>query len=162
FNRSDREYYRRTGFAAFITAHLFEELTLGAEYRRDWYGALAVPGGVWSVFNNGDVPYGSAPVEEGEMGSAVVPPRCPSEKAPLHRVGSMWRNSETSLVEGEPGTIGLRTINTFEIADRSLGGNFDFTKLVSDTFLTLETGRYSTVTLRFRGAGGSNLPLQKE
>src|SRR5262249_28252951 len=113
FNRSDREYYRRTGFAAFITAHLFEELTLGAEYRRHWYGARALPGGVWSVFNNGDVPYGSAPVDEGEMGSAVFRLEYHSEKAPLHRVGSMWRNSETSLVEGEPGTIGLRTINTF-------------------------------------------------
>ena len=34
-NRADREYYRRSGFAAFVTAHFFEELTLGAEYRRD-------------------------------------------------------------------------------------------------------------------------------
>ncbi len=162
FNRSDREYYRRSGFAAFVTAHLFDELTLGAEYRRDWYAPLGIPGGVWSVFNTGDVPYGSAPVDEGEMGSAVFRLEYRSEKVPLHRVGSMWRNSETSLVEGEPWAIGLRTINTFEVADRSLGGTFDFTKLVSDTFLTLETGRYSTVTLRFRGAGGNNLPLQKE
>jgi len=161
-NRSDREYYRRSGFAAFLTAHLFEELTLGAEYRRDRYAQLDVPGGVWAVFNNGDVPYGAAPVDEGEMGSAVFRLEYRSEKVPLHKVGSMWRNSETSLVEGQPWAIGLRTVNTFEVADKSLGGIFGFTKLVSDNFLTLETGRESTLTLRFRAAGGHDLPLQKQ
>ena len=161
-NRSDREYYRRSGYAAFVTAHLFEELTLGAEYRRDRYAPLAVPGGVWSVFNTGDVPYGSAQVDEGEMGSAVFRLEYRSEKVPLHKVGSMWRNSETSLVESEPWAIGVRSVNTFEVADRSLGGVFNFTKIVSDTSLTLETGRYDTLTLRVRGAGGHDLPLQKQ
>ncbi len=161
-NRADREYYRRSGFAAFITAHLFDELTVGAEYRYDRYAALNVPAGVWSVFNNGDVRYGSAPVDEGEMGSAVFRLEYRSEKVPLHRVGSMWRNSETSLVAGGPWTVGLRSVNTFEVADRSLGGIFDFTKIVSDNLLTLETGRSSTLTLRLRGAGGHNLPLQKQ
>ena len=162
FNRADREYYRRSGFAAFVTAHLFEALTLGAEYRRDRYAPLDAPPGVWSLFNRDDPRYGSAPVDEGEMGSAVFRLEYRSEKVPLHRVGSMWRNSETSLVEAEPWAIGLRTLNTLEVADRSLGGIFEFTKVVSDTFLTLETGRYSTLTLRVRGAGGRDLPLQKE
>ncbi|HTO98139.1 MAG TPA: hypothetical protein VMK66_13910 [Myxococcales bacterium] len=161
-NRSDREYYRRSGFAAFLTAHLFEELTLGAEYRRDRYAALNVPGGVWSVFNSGDVRYGSAPVDEGEMGSAVFRLEYRSEKVPLHKVGTMWRNPETSLVESEPWAIGLRSVNTFEVADRSLGGIFDFTRLVSDSLLILETGRESTFSLRFRAAGGHDLPQQKQ
>jgi hypothetical protein len=161
-NRADREYYRRSGFAAFVTAHLFEELTIGAEYRRDRYAPLAAPPRVWSVFNRDEARYGSAPVDEGEMGSAVFRLEYRSEKVPLHRVGSMWRNSETSLVEAEPWAIGLRSVNTIEVADRSLGGIFDFTKVVSDTFLTLETGRSDTVTLRLRGAGGRDLPLQKE
>jgi hypothetical protein len=161
-NRADREYYRRSGFAAFITAHLFEELTLGAEYRRDRYAPLAAPPGVWSLFNRDDPRYGSAPVDEGEMGSAVFRLEYRSEKAPLHRVGSMWRNSETSLVGADPWAIGLRTVDTVEVADRSLGGIFNFTRVVSDTSLTLETGRYDTVTLRLRGAGGRDLPLQKE
>jgi len=161
-NRADREYYRRSGFAAFVTAHLFEELTLGAEYRRDRYAPLAAPPGVWSLFNRDDPRYGSAPVDEGEMGSAVFRLEYRSEKAPLHRVGSMWRNSETSLVEAEPWAIGLRTLDTVEVADRSLGGIFAFTRVVSDTSLTLETGRHDTLTLRLRGAGGRDLPLQKE
>ena len=162
FNRADREYYRRSGFAAFVTAHLFEELTLGAEYRRDRYAQLDVPPRVWSLFNRDDARYGSAPVDEGEMGSALFRLEYQSEKAPLHRVGSMWRNPETSLVEAEPWALGLRTLDTVEVADRSLGGIFAFTRLVSDTSLTLETGRYDTLTLRLRGAGGRDLPLQKQ
>ena len=163
FNRADREYYRRSGFAAFITAHLFEELTLGAEYRRDRYAPLDVPSGVWSVFNKGYVRYGGAPVDEGEIGSAVFRLEYRSERVPLHRVGSMWRSSETSLVRSEePWSIGVRSVNTVEIADRSLGGTFAFTKIVSDSLLTLETGRASTLTLRVRAAGGRDLPLQKQ
>ena len=161
-NRSDREYHRRSGFAAFATAHLFDALTLGVEYRRDRYAPLDVPPGVWSVFNSGEVRYGSAPVDEGEMGSAVFRVEYRSEKTPLHRVGSMWRNSETSLVEAERRTIGLRTVDTLEVADRSLGGIFEFIRVVSDSSLTLETGRYSTLMLRLRGAGGRDLPLQKQ
>ncbi len=162
FNRADREYYRRSGYAAFLTLHLFEMLTLGAEYRRDRYAPLAAPPRVWSVFNQDDPRYGSAPVDEGEMGSAVFRLEYRSEKVPLHRVGSMWRNSETSLVAAEPWAIGLRTVNTVEVADRSLGGIFQFTKVVSDTSLTVESGRDDTVTLRLRSAGGRDLPLQKE
>jgi hypothetical protein len=117
---------------------------------------------VWTVFNRDNPLYGSAPVDEGEMGSAVFRLEYQSEKAPLQKVGSIWRNSETSLVEAAPGKVGLRTLNTFEVADRSLGGVFQFNRIVSDTSLTLETGRDDTVTLRLRGTGGSNLPLQKQ
>jgi hypothetical protein len=145
-----------------VTAHFSEMLTLGAEYRRDRYAPLDAPPRVWSLFNRDDPRYGSAPVDEGEMGSAVFRLEYRSEKVSLHRVGSMWRNSETSLVEAGPWAIGLRTLNTLEVADRSLGGIFEFTRVVSDTSLTLETGRYDTLTLRLRGAGGHNLPLQKQ
>jgi hypothetical protein len=161
-NRADREYYRRSGYAAFLTLHLVEALTLGAEYRRDRYAPLAPPPRVWSIFNRDDPRYGWAPVDEGEMGSAVFRLEYRSERAPLHRVGSMWRNSETSLVETDPWPIGLRTVNTVEVADRSLGGIFQFTKVVSDTSLTVETGRDQTLSLRLRGAGGRELPPQKE
>src|SRR5207253_33108 len=78
------------------------------------------------------------------------------------RVGSMWRNSETSLVDADPWAIGLRTVNTVEVADPSFGGIFKFTKIVSDTSLTVETGHADTVTLRLRSAGGRDLPRQKE
>jgi hypothetical protein len=167
-NRADREYYRRSGYAAFLTLHLAEMLTLGAEYRYDRYGALNIPSSLWTVWNRDEPLYGAAAVDEGEMGSAVFRLEYHSEKVSLHRVGSMWRNSETSLVDvprnpdEDARQLGLRTINTFEVADRSLGGSFKFTKVVSDTSLTLETGRTQTLTLRVRGAGGHDLPLQKQ
>jgi hypothetical protein len=161
-NRADREYYRRSGYAAFLTAHLYETVTLGAEYHLDRYAPLAAPRGVWTLFNRDDPRYGSAPVDEGEMGSLVFRGEYQSEKVPLHRVGSMWRNPETSLVEPEPGAIGLRSVNTVEVADRSLGGIFEFTKVVSDSSLALETGRHDTLTLRLRAAGGRGLALQKQ
>ena len=167
-NRADREYYRRSGYAAFLTLHLAEILTLGAEYRYDRYAALDIPSSLWTVWNRDEPLYGAAAVDEGEMGSAVFRLEYRSEKVSLHRVGSMWRNSETSLVDvprnpdEDARQLGLRSMNTFEVADPSLGGTFKFTKIVSDTFLTLETGRSNWLTLRLRGAGGHDLPLQKQ
>jgi len=161
-NRADREYYRRSGYSAFLTLHLFEQLTLGAEYRRDRYAGLDIPRGVWSVFNSGDVPYGAAPVDAGEMGSTIFRFEYHSERSPLHKVGSIWRSPETSLQRPEPRAVELRTLDTVEVADPSMGGTFSYTKVVSDTAVTLETGRDDTVTLRLRGAGGRDLPLQKQ
>jgi hypothetical protein len=161
-NRADREYYRRTGYAAILTTHLFEMLTLGGEYRRDQYDPLPAPPRVWTIFNKDDPRYGSAPVDRGEMGSVVLRAEYRSEKVPLHRVGSMWRNSETSLLPSEPGMVGVRSLNTLEIADRSLGGIFDFTKLVTDSFVVVDTDPSGSVTLRVRGAFGRGLPLQKQ
>lgn len=161
-NRADREYFRRSGYSAFLTTHFFDELTLGAEYRRDRYAALPAPAGVWTVWNKYDPVYGAAEVEEGEMGSVVARMEYHSEKAPLHRVGSMWHSPETSLVAQDPRPIGLRTLDTVEVADPALGGQFKFTRVVSDTFITLETSRSATLTLRLRAAGGKDLPLQKQ
>ena len=161
-NRADREYYRRSGYAALLTLHLFEMLTMGAEYRRDQYDPLAAPPRVWTLFNRDDPRYGSAPVDRGEMGSVVLRAEYRSEKVPLHRVGSTWRNPETSLLPQEPGIVGVRSLNTVEIADPSLGGKFDFTKVLSDSFFVLETGPSDTLTLRARGAFGRGLPLQKQ
>ena len=161
-NRADREYYRRTGYAAILTTHLLEMLTLGAEYRRDQYDPLAAPPRVWTIFNKDDPRYGSAPVDRGEMGSVVLRAEYRSEKVPLHRVGSMWRNPETSLLPLQPGMVGVRSLNTVEIADRSLGGIFDFTKLVTDSFVVVDTDPSGSVTLRVRGAFGRGLPLQKQ
>jgi hypothetical protein len=161
-NRADREYYRRSGYTAMLTLHLFEMLTVGGEYRRDQYDALPAPPRVWSLFNRDDPRYGSAPVDRGEMGSVLLRAEYRSEKVPFHRVGSMWRNPETSLLPQEPGVVGVRSLNTVEIADPSLGGIFDFTKVSSDNFFVLETGPSDTLTLRARGAFGRGLPLQKQ
>ena len=161
-NRADREYYKRSGYSAFLTLHLFEELTLGAEYRRDRYANLPAPNRVWSVWNEDEPLYGSMLVDEGEMGSTVFRLEYHSEGVPLHKVGTMWRGPETSLIDGPSRAIGVRSLNTLEVANPSMGGTFDFTKVVSDTFVTLETGRDDTLTLRVRGAGGRDLPLQKQ
>jgi hypothetical protein len=161
-NRSEREYYRRSGVAGFITFHLFDELTAGAEYRLDQYGALPAPNGVWSIFNKSDPLYGAAPVDAGEMGSALFRLEYQSEKVPLYKVGSLWRNSETSLVAPQPRAIGLRSLNTVEVADPSLGGTFHFTKVISDNYVTVQTSKTGLLTLRLRGGGGRDLPLQKQ
>ncbi|MFL5396123.1 MAG: hypothetical protein ACJ79G_25090 [Myxococcales bacterium] len=161
-NRADREYYRRSGYAAILTTHLFDMLTLGAEYRRDQYDPLPAPPGVWTLFNKDEPLYGSAPADSGEIGSVLLRVEYRSEKVQLHRVGSMWRNSETSLLPVEPGVVGIRSLDTVEIADPSLGGIFHFTKVVSDSFLVLETGPESTLTLRARAGFGHGLPPQKQ
>src|SRR5207237_7044819 len=121
--------------AAIVTPNLFCVWTLGAEHGRDQYDPLPAPARVSTIFNKDDPRYGVAPVDRGEMGSVVLRAEYRSEKVPLHRVGSMWRNPETSLLPQELDTVGVRSLNTVEIADRALGGIFEFTKVVSDSFV---------------------------
>ena len=56
-------------------------------------------------------------------------------------------------------TVFIALMNGSTAAERDLS---KFTKIVSDTSLTMETGRHSTLMLRVRGAGGRDLPLQKQ
>jgi hypothetical protein len=57
----------------------------------------------------------------------------------------------------------LRTVNTLEVADQGLGGDFDFVRLVSDSSGVLRMGQQQMVKVRFRTAGklGGTLPVQK-
>src|SRR5207237_10716449 len=124
--------------AAIVTPNLFCVWTLGAEHGRDQYDPLPAPARVSTIFNKDDPRYGSAPVDRGEIGSVVLRAEYRSEKVPLHRVGSMWRNPETSLLPLQPGMVGVGSLNTVEIADRSLGGIFDFTNMATGRSLPVE------------------------
>lgn len=166
FNRPGREYYRRTGGEGFLTLHLLEQLTLGAEYRLDRYESLAALNPLWTVFNRGaGAP--NAPITDGRFSSVVFRLEYSTLKAPLDRVGNPWRATETSLVsreyEGDPGS-GFTTVDTVEVADERLGTDAGqgFLRVVSDNFLHLATGHDQGLRLRLRAAGGRNLPLQKQ
>jgi hypothetical protein len=100
------------------------------------------------------------------MGSLLFRAEWSSRPVPSRRVGAVWRNTETSLIDDgvSDWRTGLHSLATLEVSDPSLGGDerFDFTRLISDTTLTLATGHERGVRLRARLAGGSNVPRQKE
>jgi hypothetical protein len=159
-NRPESEYFRRTGVTAFATAHLAERLTLGAEYRLDRYtslDAVKVP-----VIWNGDEVYPNPAIDAGLMGSVLFRLEWSTDPRPIHDVGSVWRSSGTSLTGRDLAEPGLRSVNTLEVGSPSLGGDFRFVKLISDTTLLFETGPDQTLRLRGRVAGGHDLPLQKQ
>jgi hypothetical protein len=163
-NRADRDYYRRAGATALLTLHLFEQLTLGAELRRDRYDSLVNPR-VWSLFNSDQQAAPTAPVTAGQVGSLLLRFEWSTEAEPLHRVGSLLRHAETSLVDhpGWPGPS-FATLGTLELGNHELGSDpgIDYLKVVSDNRLRLELGDRQLLTFRLRAAGGRDLPLQKQ
>ena len=162
--RADREYHRRSGVTALLTFHLFDQLTLGAEYRLDRYEALINPR-VWSLFHSDDPAQPAAPVDPAKLGSFLLRLEWASDEVPLHQVGARTRHAETSLVErdDQPGPM-LRTLETIEFGNPSLGGDagHDFVKVVSDSHLLLDFGGRRLLGLRVRAGFGRDLPLQKQ
>ncbi len=160
-NRPESEYFRRSGATAFATVHAAERLTLGAEYRLDRYAsldALRVP----VVFNGSEAAYANPAIDDGLMGSVVFRFEWSDDPIAGHKVGNLWRATDTSLLPRDFGEPGLRTLATVEVADPKLGGDFHFVKFVSDSALTLQTGHRDALTLRVRVAGGHAVPLQKQ
>jgi len=148
------DFYRRAGIASFVTWRV-EELTLGLEHRLDRYDSLASLGG--QVEN--------APVDVGRIGSLLVR----LEWSSVHdvtRYTNVWRNPELLLHGYRGGGLrtSFRTLNTLETAQPSLGGDarFDFNHFVSDNLVTLAASDEHGFLLRLRGAGGRDLPLQKQ
>jgi hypothetical protein len=169
FDRAYSDYYRREGFTAFLTFHLFEHLTAGAEYRQDRYRSLVTADKAYSLFNRGEPRRPMAPVTEGQMRSLLFRLEYTTAEAPLRDVGGVLRDPERTLVSSAVRRKAeLRTSNTVEVADPSaLGGDaaFHFVKLVSDSTLEEPFGEHHRVELRFRAAGrlgDGTLPLQKE
>jgi hypothetical protein len=145
-SRYGRDYFRRRGWSAFLTAHLDERLTAGAEYRRDGYGP-----------ERGTV--------RSHQGALVLRGEWSSRRTSLDKVGRVWRHTETSIVDGDEGSrlvTGFRTLATVEIARPSLGGDggFDYTRLVSESVLTLAAGRHRGLRLRAHFSGGDERPLR--
>ena len=122
---------------------------------------------VFTFFNRDESSRPNPPIDEGQMASLLFRLEASTLATPPHRVGTTRRDPERSIVEVEPGRTfdaTLRTVNTLEVADQGLGGDFDFVRLVSDSAGVLRMGDSQTVKVRFRAAGklgGDALPLQK-
>jgi hypothetical protein len=162
-NRPESEYYRRSGVTAFVTEHLFEQLTVGLEYKRDQYDPMTSLGHVFTIFNSSEPAFPNAPTQPANVGSMLGRLEWSTRKASIYRVGSRRRDVERSIVErGAFERSGFDTMNTFEFADPRLGGTSHFTRLVSDNILYLATSDDSGFKLRARGAGGNgDRPLPK-
>ncbi len=164
-NRPDSEYYTRKGLTAYWTGHFAERLLVGVEYRRDRYGSLS-PVEKPVSFGDNDLGFPNPPIDDGRMASFLFRAEWSSYRPSERSVGAFVRHTETSLIRHDAGEwrTGIHSLATLEVADPSRGGDkrFDFTRLISDTTLTLATARESGARLRFRLAGGGNLPRQKE
>jgi hypothetical protein len=166
-NRPDSEYFRRTGLTAFLTAHVARHFTAGVEYRRDRYRSLVPADDVFTLFNRDESSRPNPAVDEGQMASLLFRLEASTLATPAHKVGTTRRDPERTIVEIQPGRTfdaTLRTVNTLEVADQGLGGDFDFVRLVSDSAGALRMGDSQTVKVRFRAAGklgGDALPVQK-
>lgn len=165
FNRPEAEYFRRTGVSAFVTAHLFEQLTAGAEYRYDRYDTLAPLDDAVTLFNSDELPFPNPAIDDGAIGSVLLRLEWSTERKSLHRVGERHRHPETSLVwrpfDARP-RIGLRVLQTLELARSALGGSpaLAFTRFVTDLMSYVRIGRRQELRLRLRAAGGDDLPRQ--
>jgi hypothetical protein len=166
-NRPDSESFRRDGFTAYVTAHLADHLTAGAEYRRDRYRSLVSSDDVFTIFNRDEAPAFTPPIDDGRMASLLFRLELTSEGTPAHDVGASHRDPERTIVghdRGEYLWTELRTVNTLEVADEGLGGDFNFVRLVSDSAAFIATGHEQGLLVRFRAAGklGGQLPAQKQ
>jgi hypothetical protein len=168
FDRAYSDYFRREGFTALLTFHLFDHLTAGVEYRQDRYQSLATADKAYSLFNRGQPRRPTAPVTEGAMHSLLFRLEYTTGWASLRDVGGPFRDPErTQVFAPSRRKAELRTSNTLEVADPALGGDatFHFVKLVSDTTVEELVGAKHRLKLRFRAAGrlgDGTLPLQKE
>jgi hypothetical protein len=166
FNRPDSEYFRRTGLTAYLTTHLARHFTAGVEYRRDRYRSLVPADDVFTFFNRDESSRPNPAVDDGQMASLLFRLEASTLATPDHKVGTTRRDPERTILEIDPGrtfSTSLRTVNTLEVADQGLGGDFDFVRLVSDSSGVLRMGQQQMVKVRFRTAGklGGTLPVQK-
>lgn len=159
----DREYFRRAGATALATLHLFEQLTLGAELRRERFDALPNPH-VWSL-RSGEPTLPAAPVTAAELGSVLFRAEWSSAPVPLLRVGRLQRHRESFLSEhaSEPASRFV-TLATLELGNRALGSDpgIGYLHALSDSRLQLALGAGFLLRLRLRAGAGNGLPLQQE
>ncbi|MET0401020.1 MAG: hypothetical protein ABW123_01400, partial [Cystobacter sp.] len=166
-NRPDAEYFRRRGFTGLATWRLGRRWLFGAEYRRDTYTSQESLSPSFSVWRRGSAPFANPEVDEGRMASVVGRVEYASDADRVRNVGSLFRAPELSLLGHAGGWAersASRHVLTVEVGKPELGGDarFDFWRVVSDNVLYVMTGRREGLRLRVRGAGGVNLPLQKE
>jgi hypothetical protein len=168
-DRPDSEYFRRNGLTAFVTAHFFDRLTGGLEYRRDRYSSLASPSAkYWTVFRRHETARATPVIDEGTLAALLVRLEFSTAPAPAHRVGVTQRDPERSIIRhsNQYWWADLHTVNTVEIADPGLGGDqFKFVRVVSDSAaVVLRPAPEQGLKVRFRVAGkvSGTLPAQKQ
>ncbi|ATB39484.1 hypothetical protein CYFUS_004928 [Cystobacter fuscus] len=167
-NRPDAEYFRRRGYTGLATWRLGRRWLFGAEYRRDTYSSqqsLSPP--LRLLWPHGVTPFVNSAVDEGQMASVVGRVEYASDADRVRDVGSLFRAPELSLLGHAGGWAersASRHVLTVEVGKPELGGDarFDFWRVVSDNVLYVMTGHHEGLRLRLRGAGGENLPRQKE
>ena len=165
WGRPERDYFRRTGATAFATLHILDTLTLGGEYRYDRYDSLPTASDPDTLI--GDYIHANAPITKGIAGSMLLRVEWATERASIYKVNPVAdrRPAQGSIVERpSPYRVsnGLRSVATLEVANPSLGGDMKFWRATSDSILSLTTGHDSGVSVRFRVAGGRDLPLQRQ
>jgi hypothetical protein len=166
-NRPDADYFRRKGASVFATWRLGSRWLLGGEYRRDTYASMVSLTGPLSLFRRDSPPFPNAPVTEARFGSLIGRLEYASDGKPRDEHGSLFRSPELPLLSVEndwPSRLTLRSFATLEVARPAFGGEegTQFWKLVIDNLLYVPTGHDDTLRLRLRGAGGEDLPLQKQ
>lgn len=166
-NRPDADYFRRKGVAAFATWRLGNQWLLGGEYRLDSYESMVSLAPPLSIFRRDSPPFPNAPVSDARFGSVIGRLEYASDGKPRDQHGSLFRSPELPLLSVEddwPSRLTLRSFATLEVSRPAFGGEEGtrFWKVVSDTLLYVPTGHDDTLRLRLRGAGGEDLPLQKQ
>lgn len=159
----DRDYFRRAGLTLLATAHLFEQLTLGAEVRRDRFDPLP-NGRVWSLLGGGEALLPAAPVTPGRVGALLLRAEWSSEEIPLLQVGALRRYAEVPLsVAAAPRFIGLFAL---ELGNGALGSDpgIDYLRLLGDARMRFFPADGLSLHTRLRAAlvTGAGLPLQRE
>ena len=100
------------------------------------------------------------------MASVVARLEYASDAPEVDEVGTLFRHPEVSLLEQDwPEDVALRSLLTLEVGVPGFGGDapFEFWRLISDNALYLPVGDEDDgLRLRARGAGGSDVPVQKQ
>jgi hypothetical protein len=137
------------------------------EYRRDRYASLESIDRYFTLFYRHEPPRFTPPINDGLMGSVLVRIEYSTQPTPPYDVRGIWRDPERALAYlagHERWRAELRTVNTLEIADPDLGGDFRFVRMVSDTVVEEPVHAHQWVKIRFRAAGrlgDGELPVQK-
>jgi hypothetical protein len=160
----DRDYFRRAGLTLLATAHLFEQLTLGAELRRDRFDPLP-NGPVWSVLGRGAALQPAAPVTPGQIGALLLRAEWSSEEIPLLQIGALRRHPEVSL-SGAASAARFTGLFALELGNGALGSDpgIDYLRLLGDARVRFFPAEGLSLHTRLRGAlvTGAGVPLQKE
>jgi hypothetical protein len=162
--QADRDYFRRAGVTLLATAHLFEQLTLGAELRRDRFDPLP-DAQVWSLLGAGAALQPAALVTPGQVGALLLRAEWSSEEIPLLQMGALHRRPEVTL-SGAATAPRFSGLFALELGNGALGSDpgIDYLRLLGDVRLRFFPADGLSLHTRLRAAlvTGAGIPLQRE